>query len=126
RARDVSCRIVLIRARAPALLPPPSTVPVIGSAAKSLITIAGSSDGAGVRARSRRQAAFFMDGFSLKTEWHDNGRRATVGGGPMNRREFLSTTASIGVAAAARGQLAASQKLDIHTHYYTQGFFQKI
>jgi aminocarboxymuconate-semialdehyde decarboxylase len=44
----------------------------------------------------------------------------------MNRREFLSTTAaSLGAAAVARGQ-AVSQKLDIHTHYYTQGFFEKI
>ena len=45
----------------------------------------------------------------------------------VNRREFLTTTAvSIGAAAATRGQSAASAKLDIHTHYYTQGFFQKI
>jgi len=58
----------------------------------------------------------------------------------MNRREFLSTTAgSIGAAAAAGGAVdalaqtaqrpvagAPPQKLDIHTHHYTQGFFQKI
>ena len=57
----------------------------------------------------------------------------------MNRREFLSTAGSIGVAGAAQGAIgvlaqtvqrpttaAPSQKLDIHTHYYTQGFFQKI
>jgi len=45
----------------------------------------------------------------------------------MNRREFLSTTAvSIGAAAVARGQGASTPKLDIHTHHYTQGFFQKI
>src|SRR5262245_32026649 len=45
----------------------------------------------------------------------------------MNRREFLSTTAaSLGAAAVARGQGAPSQKLDIHTHFYTQGFFEKI
>jgi len=45
----------------------------------------------------------------------------------MNRREFLATTAaSVGAAAVARGQGAPTQKLDIHTHYYTQGFFQKI
>jgi len=45
----------------------------------------------------------------------------------MNRREFLSTTAAtVGLAAAARGQTAPARKLDIHTHHYTQGFFQKI
>lgn len=45
----------------------------------------------------------------------------------MHRREFLSTTAgAIGAAAVVRGQTAATQKLDIHTHFYTQGFFQKI
>jgi aminocarboxymuconate-semialdehyde decarboxylase len=45
----------------------------------------------------------------------------------MNRREFLSTTAAtIGAAAVARGQGARTQTLDIHTHHYTQGFFQKI
>ena len=46
----------------------------------------------------------------------------------MNRREFLATT--IGVAGAAAVQrpvpVAPTQKLDIHTHFYTQGFFQKI
>ena len=57
----------------------------------------------------------------------------------MNRREFLSTAGSIGIAGAAAGTIdtlaqtnqqspaaAPPQKLDIHTHYYTQGFFQKI
>jgi len=58
----------------------------------------------------------------------------------MNRREFLSATAgTIGLAGAARGTIEAAgqtaqrpaaaappQKLDIHTHFYTQGFFQKI
>ena len=45
----------------------------------------------------------------------------------MNRREFLSTAAaSIGVAAAARAQAPRSPRLDIHTHYYTQGFFEAI
>jgi aminocarboxymuconate-semialdehyde decarboxylase len=57
----------------------------------------------------------------------------------MNRREFLSATvSSIGVAGAARGTSdvheqtvqppppVVSQKIDIHTHYYTQGFFQRI
>jgi aminocarboxymuconate-semialdehyde decarboxylase len=45
----------------------------------------------------------------------------------MNRRQFLSTTAgAIGAAATVRGQGAPAQKLDIHTHFYTQGFFQKI
>ena len=45
----------------------------------------------------------------------------------MNRREFLSTTAgAIGAAAAARGQGAPARKLDIHTHFYTQGYFQRI
>ena len=46
----------------------------------------------------------------------------------MNRREFLSTT--IGVAGADMvqrpGTVAPTQKLDRHTHFYTQGFFQKI
>jgi len=57
----------------------------------------------------------------------------------MNRREFLSAAASVGAAGAARESLAAlahgtqsgapavaAQKLDIHTHHYTQGFFEKI
>jgi aminocarboxymuconate-semialdehyde decarboxylase len=49
----------------------------------------------------------------------------------MNRREFLSTAAggTVGVLAEKVQRPAAvapSQKLDIHTHYYTQGFFQKI
>ena len=57
----------------------------------------------------------------------------------MNRRQFLVTAGSIGLAGAARGRIeglaqpaqrpataAPSPKLDIHTHYYTQGFFQKI
>jgi aminocarboxymuconate-semialdehyde decarboxylase len=57
----------------------------------------------------------------------------------MNRREFLSTAGSIGIAGAAARTLEAvaqtgqrpaaappTQKLDIHTHFYTQGFFQKI
>jgi aminocarboxymuconate-semialdehyde decarboxylase len=57
----------------------------------------------------------------------------------MDRREFLSTAGSIGMAGAAHGAIgvlaqtvqrpttvAPSQKLDIHTHYYTPGFFQKI
>jgi aminocarboxymuconate-semialdehyde decarboxylase len=57
----------------------------------------------------------------------------------MDRREFLSTAGSIGMAGAAQGAIgvlaqavqrpttvAPSQKLDIHTHYYTPGFFQKI
>jgi aminocarboxymuconate-semialdehyde decarboxylase len=47
----------------------------------------------------------------------------------MNRREFLSAAASVGVAAQATPRSTpgvATQKLDIHTHYYTQGFFQKI
>jgi aminocarboxymuconate-semialdehyde decarboxylase len=56
----------------------------------------------------------------------------------MNRREFLSTVGSVGVAGAAAGTgvlgqpgqrpapAAPQQKLDIHTHFYTQGFFQKI
>ena len=56
----------------------------------------------------------------------------------MNRRQFLWTAGSIGVAGA-RGaaevltqpaprpaQVASPPKLDIHTHFYTQGFFQKI
>ena len=43
----------------------------------------------------------------------------------MNRREFLSTAASVGAAAVAQGQVVSS-RLDIHTHHYTQGFFQKI
>src|SRR5690349_5383876 len=56
----------------------------------------------------------------------------------MNRRKFLKAAGSIGVTGAAGGtvevlaQTAAKtvtpavQKLDIHTHYYTQGFFQKV
>ena len=45
----------------------------------------------------------------------------------MNRREFLSTTAAtLGAAAVARGQGPRTQTLDIHTHHYTQEFFQKI
>ena len=45
----------------------------------------------------------------------------------MDRREFLSTAAgAIGAAAAARAQGTPTQKLDIHTHFYTQGFFQRI
>jgi aminocarboxymuconate-semialdehyde decarboxylase len=49
----------------------------------------------------------------------------------MNRREFLSTAAggTVGVLAERVQRPAAvapSPKLDIHTHYYTQGFFQKI
>ena len=57
----------------------------------------------------------------------------------MNRREFLSTAGSLGVAGAALGAtealgqaapqpaaVAPVQRLDIHTHYYTQGFFDKI
>jgi aminocarboxymuconate-semialdehyde decarboxylase len=56
----------------------------------------------------------------------------------MNRRQFLTAAGSIGVAAA-RGPIEVlteasqrpatpppSPKLDIHTHYYTQRFFQKI
>lgn len=56
----------------------------------------------------------------------------------MNRRQFLAAAGSLGVAGA-RGAIdvlaqpaqppravAPSQKLDIHTHFYTQGFFQKI
>ena len=57
----------------------------------------------------------------------------------MKRRDFLLTAGSLGLAGSARGTIdvlaqaaqrpataAPSQKLDIHTHYYTQGFFQKI
>ncbi len=58
----------------------------------------------------------------------------------MKRREFLSTTVgSIGVVSATRGTsevleqtakptttIAPSPKFDIHTHYYTSGFFQRI
>jgi hypothetical protein len=56
----------------------------------------------------------------------------------MNRRQFLWTAGSLGMAgargaadvlaqAAPRPATAApAPKLDIHTHYYTQGFFQKI
>jgi aminocarboxymuconate-semialdehyde decarboxylase len=57
----------------------------------------------------------------------------------MDRRQFLVTAGSLGVAGAARDTIdalaqtaqpplpaARSQKLDIHTHYYTPGFFQKV
>jgi aminocarboxymuconate-semialdehyde decarboxylase len=56
----------------------------------------------------------------------------------MNRRKFLTTAASIGSAGAlgqsiealaqtaARPAVTPGPKLDIHTHYYTQAFFQKI
>ncbi len=57
----------------------------------------------------------------------------------MNRRKFLKTATSIGAVSAAGstievlGQVqapprpaAASPRLDIHTHYYTQTFFQKV
>src|SRR6186713_2908921 len=56
----------------------------------------------------------------------------------MDRREFLAAVGSVGMAGAAAGTgvlgqtvqrpapAAPSQKLDIHTHFYTQGFFQKI
>jgi aminocarboxymuconate-semialdehyde decarboxylase len=57
----------------------------------------------------------------------------------MNRREFLSAAGSIGIAGAVGSAVdvlagtvqrpaapAPSPKLDIHTHFYTQGFFQKI
>jgi len=59
-------------------------------------------------------------------------------GGNMNRRKFLEAATSIGAVgvtgasievasqASQRGALQAPQKLDIHTHYYTQSFFQKI
>src|SRR5215471_8717948 len=62
-----------------------------------------------------------------------------MGGGAMNRREFLSSAGSLGVAGAAGAAIdvlgesaqpsavvAPTRKLDIHTHYYTQGFFEKI
>src|ERR1041385_3222682 len=64
---------------------------------------------------------------------------ATLRGGSMNRREFLSTAVGVaGVvygASEAHGQTRpasaaqpafAAQKLDIHTHYYTQEFFARI
>src|SRR5215813_13436803 len=52
----------------------------------------------------------------------------------MNRRKFLETATSIGAAGSIevlaqdppRPAAPATQKLDIHTHYYTQPFFQKI
>src|ERR1700761_4631525 len=63
----------------------------------------------------------------------------------MNRRKFLKSASSVTAASAIGGTLptsahptpvaepqtpapqqATTQKLDIHTHYYTQGFFQKI
>src|SRR5215813_11738540 len=52
----------------------------------------------------------------------------------MNRRKFLETATSIGAAGSIevlaqtpqRPPSAAAQKFDIHTHYYTQSFFQKI
>jgi aminocarboxymuconate-semialdehyde decarboxylase len=45
----------------------------------------------------------------------------------MKRREFLTTTAGAMAVAVQRPTTAApSQKFDIHTHYYTPGFFQKI
>ena len=45
----------------------------------------------------------------------------------MDRGDFLTTTAgALGAAAVARAQGAPTAKLDIHTHYYTPGFFQKI
>jgi aminocarboxymuconate-semialdehyde decarboxylase len=49
-------------------------------------------------------------------------------GAAMNRREFLSAAVgTIGAARVAQAQTGApAQKLDIHTHFYTQGFFQKI
>jgi aminocarboxymuconate-semialdehyde decarboxylase len=45
----------------------------------------------------------------------------------MNRRDFLSTAAaSLGAAAVGGAQGPSSPKLDIHTHHYTTGFFEKI
>jgi len=68
----------------------------------------------------------------------------------MNRRKFLKSAGSVTAASAIGGNLgtvqpmlpaaptadaassappqqrAATQRLDIHTHFYTQGFFQKI
>jgi aminocarboxymuconate-semialdehyde decarboxylase len=57
----------------------------------------------------------------------------------MNRRKFLKTASSISAAGVAAGSVEvlgqvppqrpaapAAQKFDIHTHYYTQAFFQKI
>ncbi len=45
----------------------------------------------------------------------------------MDRRDFLAAAAgTLGAAAAARAQGTPTAKLDIHTHYYTPGFFQKI
>src|ERR1041385_4017638 len=57
----------------------------------------------------------------------------------MNRRRFLEAATSIGTVGAASGSIevlgqpaqrptapAPAQKLDIHTHYYTQVFFSKV
>jgi aminocarboxymuconate-semialdehyde decarboxylase len=56
----------------------------------------------------------------------------------MNRRSFIKTATSVTAAGTAgagievlaqspqRPAAPATQKLDIHTHYYTQSFFQKI
>src|SRR2546422_2696512 len=56
----------------------------------------------------------------------------------MNRRRFLKTATSVGAASASGGTFEvlgeapqqprppAPQKLDIHTHYYTPAYFQKI
>src|SRR5215831_11991807 len=56
----------------------------------------------------------------------------------MNRRKFIRTATSIGAAGAAAGSIevlaqqptgpatSAVLKHDIHTHYYTQAFFQKV
>ena len=57
----------------------------------------------------------------------------------MNRRRFLKTASSISAAGVAAGSIEVLgqaapqrpaappvQKFDIHTHYYTQAFFQKI
>src|SRR5262245_17715791 len=56
----------------------------------------------------------------------------------MNRRSFIKTATSVTAAGSAgatievlaqgpqRPAAPAPQKLDIHTHYYTQSFFQKI
>ena len=58
----------------------------------------------------------------------------------MNRRKFLKAATSVGALGATGGTIevlgkpqapstaaaAAVQKFDIHTHYYTQSFFQKI
>src|SRR4030095_13006291 len=57
----------------------------------------------------------------------------TQSGGPMIRRDFLKTAGVVGPAALTEGAGQAQttkptpgRKLDLHTHYYPESFFQKI